>query len=225
MTGVPTETGTLVPFGRPIRDLRSALEEHTVLEAILEVATARKAKIRDYLSHAEPEIAAALESGDGYAHEVPHVGTASVTSPNRKPKVVDRDAFEAWALRTYPDRTTTREVVDWSVVESAARDDAEVRRRIFEILDEIPNAVTTETLLDEKLERDLLKPKATKILEEEDGSTRVFVKDTGEEIPGFEAPYASSPTLRVQADPDARSSIVESISGRLPEIATGEEAT
>lgn len=223
MTETTDTAGAVVPFGRPITDLRSALEEHTALEAILEVATARKAKVRAYLEHADEPVRRALADGKGYAHEVPNVGTVSVTSPNRKPKVVDRDAFEAWALRTYPDRTTTREVVDWSTVEAAARADADLRERLFEILDEIPNAVQTETLLDEKLERDLLKPKRTVILENADGSTSVVVKDTGERIPGFEAPYASTPSLRVQADPDARSRIAESIAGRLPEITTGDE--
>lgn len=223
MPDVTDHDGTLIPFGRPIRDLRSALEEAVVLDAILDVANDRKTKIRGYLTVAEHAVAAALEDGNGYAHEVPGVGTVSVTSPHRKPKIVDRDAFEAWALRTYPERTATRERVDWTVVEQAARDDADVRARLFAILDEIPDAVTTETLLDEKLERDLLKPARTAILEAVDGTTTVVVKDSGERIPGLEAPYASRPSLRVQADPDARSRLVDLISGRLPEIATGDD--
>lgn len=222
MADTDEQTETLIPFGRPIRDLRSALEESLVLEAILEVATDRKTKIRGYLSHYAPDVAYALESFDGYAHEIDGVGTVTVTSPNRKAKIVDRDAFEAWALTTYPERTETRESVDWQVVERAADADPDLRDRLFEILDEIDGAVTVETYLDEKLERDLLKPARTRIVEDDDGSTSVVVKETGERVPGFEAPYASSPALRVQTDPDARSRIAESISGRLPEIATGE---
>lgn len=219
-----TETTTPVPFGRPIRDLRSALEETVVLDAILEVATARKAKIKGYLESFDDSIRKALETGDGYGHEIPHVGSVTVTSPNRKAKIVDRDAFEAWVLREYPERCTTREVVDWQVVEEAMRaDHDDVRRRILEILDDVPNAVTVETILPAKIADEQIKPKRSIVLEGDDGTTSVVVKETGDRIPGLEAPYASTPSLRVASDPDARSEVAKAIAGNLPEIATGEE--
>lgn len=194
------ETMTVVPFGRPIRDVASALAEYATLAAIEEVAEDRRRQIRDYLAATDPQIRRSLTGPGGYAHEEPHVGTVSVTTPRRKPVIVDRDAFEAWALIEYPDRSETRERVDWPTVAAAFDAHDDIREEILPILDGIPNAIRVEVYLDEKLPADLLKPRLSTVLETDDG-TRVVIKATGETVPGLSAPYASKPTLRITPDP------------------------
>lgn len=208
-TDTPTTAITPEGIGAPIETLDDAIAEDGRLAAVIEVATERRKDLKAWAGSTLGRAGAKVEHPDG-------AGTALITDPSTRPNVTDEAAFLAWALVYYPDRTTTRQTVDAFPIQRALEgaDGDDLAKRLAEILDEIPDAVTTEVVTEEKLPADLAKPKVSRELE--DG--RLVDKATGEVIPGLELRQASSPTPQIKPDKDLVASIAAEIRGRLTPV-------
>lgn len=218
MTGTPTTAITPEGIGAPIETVDDAIAEDGRLAAVIEVATERRKALKLWTGATLVRAGAKVEHPDG-------AGTALITDPSTRPHVADEAAFLAWALVNEPDRTTTRQTIAARPIERAlaGEEGDDLAKRLAEILDEIPDAVTTEVVTEEKLPADLAKPKVSRELE--DG--RLVHKETGEIIPGLELRQASQPTPQIKPDKETVSALAEEIRSRLtpvPSLETGEEA-
>lgn len=179
-----------VPMGgTPAQNLPDAFRAYATLGAVVEVATERRDALKAWITDGRAA---------GWERTIDGVGKALITKPSTKAVVVDRDAFEAWALEDPDVEADVRTDVDWSVLGSwvEAHPDEPLAEAVVELLDELPGARTTTTLLPEKLLGQILK--GAKILD--DG--RVVNPETSEIIPGVEARQASTPSPRITPDPD-----------------------
>lgn len=215
-----TATTAITPegIGAPIETINDAIDEDARLAAVIEVATERRKELKAWTGATLGRAGAKAEHPDG-------AGTALITDPSTKPHVTDEEAFLAWALVNYPDRTGTRQTVQTGPIERAlaGAEGDDLAKRLAEVLDEIPDAVTTEVITEEKLPADLAKPKVSRELA--DG--RLVDKETGEIIPGLELRQASQPSPQIKPDKGLVATLADTIRGRLtpvPALETEEPA-
>lgn len=198
-----------LPVGSPLSTVDDAMAEEVALAAVEDVVRRRRTDVRAWIAD-RPEIATALESGDGASVDTVY-GTAGVTSPRLKPQVDDDAVFEQWVIDTMPEQVTTREDVNWSVVDTAMRQDPDLREAILHLLDGVDGATTVRTVMPEGLTRDLLKKKHGVV--RDDGT--VVSKRTGEVVPGLRAVPASTPSLRITPDKDRVAGLADSVYARI----------
>jgi hypothetical protein len=188
-------------------DVAGLIVQDATLAAIGDVVAARRTGLRMLAHRWLGHPGAKLESA---------AGTALVTDPKMRGTVVDPDAFLSWALRSQPDRTSTQvEIAEGPIVRALAGEfdvlDDRLSVRLAEILDEIPGAVTVVPIVDERLATDLGKPSVSR----EDADGRLWLKATGEEIPGLALRPASQPRPKITPDPDLVATVAGSIVDRL----------
>lgn len=165
----------------------------------------------------------------GWKIEDDRLGSALVTEPKPRPEIVDDPAWRAWVAESYPKRVATVERVNPDAIEDAlARGDyrAELLR---EVLAEIPGALETDTVIDDKLLAEIYKGDRKRLeaeLARPDVDERELIDTTtGETVPGVRVSLASTPNLRVTIDKRTRSELADELRERLGplELDAGEE--
>ena len=219
---MPDPTAELVPHLTTPTGVADLIEQDATLAAIGDVVAARRAGLKilagRWLGHPGAKIETAA-------------GSALVTDPKMRGTVVDPDAFLSWALRAQPERCTSRVEVSAEAIRRALDGEHDpglpipgsgfpISVRLAEILDEIPGAVTTVPIVDDKLATDLAKPAASR----EDADGRLWSKATGEEIPGLALRPASEARPHIKPDPDRVADLAGRIVDRLAPLPTLEEA-
>lgn len=208
---ITEERSLLAVIGGPIETTSDAIREEALLRAIAEVVKTRRAALKAFVGQHRP----------GWKTET-DLGSALVTSPSRRPTIVDEDAFLAWAIETHPEATRTVERLNTTPIADALdgrfdEDDPEadpLSDVLRELLDGIPGAITRSTIVEESLPKRVTDSSVA--LEREDGT--VVDRETGEVIPGVEVVAASSPSPRITPDKSTVEALVEEITSRLGPI-------
>lgn len=200
-----------------------ALERAVHLKAAQDVLTDLDSSNRGWLTSEVKRI----EDETGMAPSLKRkgLGSATLTDPEPKAVVVDREAFVGWLQDNRPGLVATVDRVE--VIDHDAAADLYIRctdktgnRQDLNELARRALKVTSEAVIAEDT-LDILHDELTVHVSDGVG---VLVDDDGVPVPGVEVKAKASPTLQVRPDKKAREAIAADVLGRLRPALEGGDA-